>query len=85
MSDIPTRSGHGDKSYNYYNQIQHTRMAPKDKLFDIERGLDITKEGGNYFFYDHEMALVGGPFQNLTTARREARRMEEMYFPNQRK
>jgi len=58
-------------------------MAPKDKLFDIERGFDITKEGGNYFLYDG-MALVGGPFENLTMARREARRMERVNYRNQR-
>lgn len=59
-------------------------MAPKDKLFDIESGFDITKEGENYFLYDG-MALVGGPFENLTTARREARRMEMMNFREQRR
>jgi hypothetical protein len=59
-------------------------MAPRDKLFDIEKGFDITKEGGNYFLYDG-MALIGGPFQTLTTARREARRYDEMLFRNQRK
>lgn len=48
-------------------------MAPKNKLFDIVKGIEITKEGGNYFLYDG-MALIGGPFQTLTTARREARR-----------
>jgi len=59
-------------------------MAPRDKLFDIEKGFDITKEGGNYFLYDG-MALVGGPFQTLSTARTEARKMERMNFRNQRK
>jgi len=48
------------------------RMAPKNKLFDIVKGIEITKEGENYFIYDG-MALIGGPFQTLTTARRMAR------------
>jgi len=61
------------------------RMAPKNKLFEISKGgTEITKEGGNYFLYDG-MALIGGPFQTLTTARREARRNDEMLFRNQRK
>ena len=57
-------------------------MAPKDKLFAIEKGIDITKEGGNYFIYDG-MALVGGPYQTLSTARTEARKFRRSEFRNQ--
>jgi len=57
-------------------------MAPKDKLFAIEKGIDITKEGDNFFIYDG-MALIGGPFQTFSTAKTEARKFKRMEFRKQ--
>jgi hypothetical protein len=43
----------------------------------MEQGLEITKEGDNFFLYDG-MALIGGPFQTLDSARIEARRFKRL-------